>query len=189
MALTLHVFFDEAALARERNLLWLGNSIGENPLLRLQTMMPHTERPQIGDWPRVVAVAEAAFVYSIISVANQSSEPIENIRVSVANSIFSGGVTLIGWSNIPQYVEATEKNKNYHITIERLDPHQSVEIVFRGHKFLHETDLGIASSWTFDKAIVGIFVFCTLLVSLVFYFGDYLHVRVKSILLRLYHDY
>lgn len=180
LALFFPVFLDEVALAKERNLLWFGNSIEENPLLRLQTLMPHTDRPQFGDLPRVAAVAEATFVYSIISVANRSSEPIEDIRVSIANSIFSGGVTLIGWSNIPQYVEATEKNENYHITIERLDPHQSIEIVFRGHKVLHEADLGIASSWTFDKAKVGIFVFCTLLISLAFYFGDYLHVMVKT---------
>ncbi len=93
-------------------------------------------------------------------------------------------LTLVGWSNIPQYVEATEKNKNYHITIERLDPHQSIEFIFRGHKTIHESEIGIASSWTFDKAKVAIFVLCTLVVILAFYYGDYLHIRLKPFIVR-----
>ena len=178
-AVILPILFDEMALGQERG-LEPGSHIEENPLLKLQALMPHTDHPQVGDIFRLAAVAEATFVYSIVSVANRSSEPIENIRVSIANSTFSGGVMLIGWSNIPQYVDAVEKNKNYHITVERLDPNQSIEIVFRGHKALHKTDIGIASAWTFDKIKVGIFVFATLLVALKIYFGDHLTAKVRN---------
>jgi uncharacterized membrane protein YdfJ with MMPL/SSD domain len=118
-------------------------------------------------------------VYSIISIANNSSAPIENIRINVANSPLTGAVTLIGWSNIPQSVDSTEKNDNYHITIERLDPKKSIEVVFRGHKALRKTDIGITSAWTFDRTKVGIFVSATVLLALTVYFGDHLTAKAR----------
>jgi hypothetical protein len=178
-AVIIPISFDEMTVARERG-LEPGRHIEENPLLKLQSLMPHTDHPQFADTFRVAAVAEATFVYSIVSVANMSSEPIENIRVSIPTSTFSGGVMLIGWSNIPQFVDATEKNKNYHIMVERLDPNQSIEIVFRGHKALHRPDVGITSTWTFDKTKVGIFVFATMLLALAIFFGDHLELFHQS---------
>jgi len=184
-AVFLPIFWDEKFFSRERHIEFEANSVDENPLLIIQALMPHTEAPQFGDAARLDAISDATFIHSIVSIANTSSEPIENIRLSVANSIFSGGVSLVGWSDVPQYVEALEKNRNYHITIERLDPNQSIEFVFSGHKTLHESDLGIASSWTLDKSTVAAVVFIILLLAMVFYFGDYLHAITKSIVCRI----
>jgi hypothetical protein len=177
------VFLDSCFLASERGLN-PGDAIDQNPLTKLQEVMPHNPLPQFGDSVRLGKISEATCVYSILSVANPHSEPIENIRISVANSQFTGPVTLIGWSNIPQIVESVERNNNYHVTIERLDPNQSIEIVFRGHKMLHENDVAIACAWTFDKIKVGVSVLVTFLATLGLYLGDHLHAIVKSSFIR-----
>jgi len=67
----------------------------------------------------------------------------------------------------------------YHITIERLEPDQSIEFVFRGHTLLRETGISVSSSWNFDKEKIGKWMLVILLVVVVLYYGDVLVAQVK----------
>ena len=168
-----------ARLAMQRGIGHWDYRLKENPLAKFQEIIPERDPPQWTDAAQMDLVAQATYVYSIVSVANYSSQPLENVKLSVPNSLWSGPVTLVGWSDVPQSVDSAEKSEGYHITIERLEPQQSIEIVFRGHKLLRETGISVSSSWTFDKSNIGTWMFITLLLVVVLYYGDVLATKSK----------
>ncbi len=175
------IVMDYVRLATARR-IGLSGYLKENPLVKLEAIVPRSNPPLfMSDSFRLDAVAEATFVYSIVSIGNHSSEPVENVRVSVGNSFWSGPVTLVGWSNIPQSVDSVESNHNYHLTLERLEPDQSVEIVFRGHKLLREHEVSVTSSWNFDRTKVGIWMSVTLLLTILIYYGDTLSAKARCL--------
>lgn len=168
-----------ARLAMQKGIGQWDYRLKENPLIKLQEIIPQPDPPQWADAARMDLITEATFVYSIVSVANYSSQPLENVKLSVPNSIWSGPVTLVGWSDLPQSVDSVEKSQGYHITIERLEPQQSLEIVFRGHKLLRESEMSVSASWSFDKAKIGTCMCITLVLVVVLYFGDVLVTKGK----------
>jgi len=155
--------------------------VNENPLDRLQAVVPHKDAPQVGDMFQMDPISEATLPYSIASIGNLSSEPIENVRVSVASSIWSAPVELVGWSDLPQLADATQKGHNHHITIERLEPGQSIEIVFRGHKLLRANEVSVVCSWIFDKTKIAVLMALILVLTIAVYYGDILSLKFSRL--------
>jgi hypothetical protein len=156
----------------------------ENPLARCREIIPRHDPPQYADAVLLNTFSQATFVYSIVSVGNYSSEPIENIRLNVANSFWSPPVKLVGWSDVPQALDGLEKSQGYRVSIERLEPNQSVELVFRGHSLLRESQVSLASSWTFDKTRIALWMIVIFVLTVVLYCGDYLAAKVKAAIRR-----
>lgn len=154
------------------------NRLLENPLTKFLPILRHSKPVKPEDVFWMAPIEEATLLYSIASIANYSAEPIENIKLCVESSVWSAPVELIGWSNLPQSVEATQKEHTHHITIGRLEPGQSVEVVFRGHKLVRPHEVTIASAWTFDKTKVAMLMSVILLLTVVLYYGDILTAKL-----------
>lgn len=183
----LAITLDIVRLAMERGVGQFDYRLMENPLAKFQQIIPprdpRQEHPQfVSDGTKLDLIAQATYVYSIVSVANSSSQPLENVRLNVPNSFWSGSVSLVGWSDVPQSVDSIEKNEGYHITVERLEPQQSIEFVFRGHKVLRKTGISVSTSWNFDKVSIGIGMLVTLLLVVTLYYGDFLAAKLRRVL-------
>lgn len=89
----------------------------------------------------IVQLGFATKVYSLISISNKSSVPMDQIRLFVNDVWETGMLEVVGWTAVSQIVDLTSNGPNLRITIERLEPGQSIEILLRGSKYVRGKDI------------------------------------------------
>lgn len=119
----------------------------------------------------LVQLGFATKVYSFISISNKSSVPMDQIRLFVNDIMETGMLEVVGWTAASQIVDLTSNGPNIRITIERLEPGQSIEILLRGSKYVRGKDILVSmpplSAIKIDL-VVRMMVIAFLIVILVF---------------------
>lgn len=111
-------------------------------------------------------------VYSCISISNTSNEILENISLYINDVMNYGMLEIIGWTKGASNIEIKSNSINKLILLDKLEPHQSVEILFRGFKYIRENEISISllSPPVYNKKSIYIIVIGTLLIVIFLYF-------------------
>jgi hypothetical protein len=171
LGLTLLLISDLLKQADDKSLV-LGGNLSVNPL----TIIHNTKDSLLrGNMPKIFYATE---IYSFLSIENKSSENMYNIRAYVNDVIGSGNLKVIGWTAATQGVKLISSSPNINISIEQLEPNESIEILFRGMKIIRKEDIKISIpplSGINKKLVIAIIIIVFIFVIILFYI-DY---RIK----------
>lgn len=85
-------------------------------------------------------------IYSCISICNNSSQTMEDIKVTLNDVWFYGNYSLFGWTLAANVVDIKKSPNTLQFTVDRLGAGQSIEVLIKGHKYVRDNDIKLLYS-------------------------------------------
>lgn len=148
------------------------DTFGINPLIEIKNYKSNF--PNVAEYEKFIMdfTYSCTKVYSVVTIENNYNAPIENINVYINDALNNGKLEIIGWTKGASNIEVKSNGVNKLLTLDKLDPKKSVEIVFRGFKYIRENEIStqVSSITGFNICIIYIILSLTFLFVLLIYF-------------------
>ncbi len=117
-------------------------------------------------------ISDNMLIYSCVSVCNLSSQTMNNINLTLSDIFRYGRYSLVGWTKTSSISAIVQNPTSIELTIDRLESGRSIEIVFRGSKYIRSSDINLSGSYLsyIDKQKVKSYLIGITIVVLFIYF-------------------